>query len=183
MAAEPFIGEISLFAGNFAPRGWALCDGQLLAISQHAALFSILGTTYGGDGRTNFALPDLRGRSPVHAGDGAGLSDVRLGERGGAETSQLTVAELPAHAHEVRPKCHDDVGEERSPNGNYPSQVNPRRHGQWGPELRAYDANGAELMGPTTSSMTGDGQPFTNRSPYLGLNYIIALTGLFPSRN
>ena len=100
-SSEPFIGEIRMFAGNFAPRGWAFCDGQLLPISQNTALFSILGTTYGGDGRTTFGLPDLRGRVPVHAGRGPGLSDIRLGQKGGAETSTLTVANMPNHNHDI----------------------------------------------------------------------------------
>lgn len=103
LGPEPYIGEISWFAGNFAPRGWALCDGQLLPIQQHQALFSILGTTYGGDGRTTFALPDMRGRSPIHAGTGPGLSTRHLGERGGLETTTLTVVNLPSHTHTISP--------------------------------------------------------------------------------
>ncbi|MFY1113097.1 MAG: tail fiber protein, partial [Methanosarcinaceae archaeon] len=100
-SSEPFIGEIRMFAGNFAPRGWAFCDGQLLPISQNTALFSILGTTYGGDGRTTFGLPDLRGRVPVHAGSGPGLSTVRLGDTGGAETVTLSQAQMPSHNHTI----------------------------------------------------------------------------------
>ncbi|MDF1702801.1 MAG: tail fiber protein, partial [Planctomycetota bacterium] len=97
--SDPFLGQIVMFGGNFAPRGWALCDGQLLAISQYQALFSILGTTYGGDGRTTFGLPRMRGRSPVHAGTGAGLSPISLGELGGATSVTLSTAQLPAHTH------------------------------------------------------------------------------------
>ena len=100
--SDPFIGEISLFASNFAPRGWALCDGQLLPISTNTALFALLGTTYGGDGRTTFGLPDLRGRLPVHAGTGPGLTQRRLGERSGVEQVTLSTTELPSHGHAVR---------------------------------------------------------------------------------
>ena len=99
--SDPFIGEIKMFAGNFAPRGWALCDGQLLAVSQNDALFSLFGTIYGGDGRTTFGLPDLRGRIPIHAGSGPGLSPRRLGAKGGAENVTLTTAQLPAHKHDI----------------------------------------------------------------------------------
>jgi microcystin-dependent protein len=100
-AVEPFIAEIMMFAGNFAPRGWALCDGQLLSVSSNAALFSLLGTTYGGDGRTTFALPDLRGRTAIHPGSGPGLSTRRLGERGGSETTTLSISQMPAHNHTI----------------------------------------------------------------------------------
>ncbi|MCP3973971.1 MAG: phage tail protein [bacterium] len=103
LGTDPYLGEISWFAGNFAPRGWALCNGQLLQISQNPALFSVLGTTYGGDGRTTFALPDMRGRSPIHMGTGPGLSNRRLGERGGSETTTISVANLPAHTHTISP--------------------------------------------------------------------------------
>ena len=115
-ASEPLIGEIRLFAGNFAPRGWALCDGQLLAINQRQALFSILGTMYGGDGRTTFGLPDLRGRVPVHAGEGPGLTKRSLGQKGGAETHVLTVHEMPSHAHQAMGSA--DPGKQSSPLGN-----------------------------------------------------------------
>lgn len=167
---DPFIAEIILFGGNFAPRGWAFCDGQLLPISQNTALFSLLGTIYGGDGRTTFALPDLRGRVPIHPGTGPGLSTVRLGERGGQETVTLGVANLPSHSH----LAHGTQGAQTAtrPAGNVPS------------------ASGAYAAAPDTSPMnadfiknTGGSQPFPNRQPYLGVNYIIALVGVFPSRN
>ena len=131
---DPFIGEITMFAGNFAPRGWALCDGQLLPISQNSALFSILGTTYGGDGRTTFALPDLRGRVAIHPGNGPGLSDYRLGQKGGAETI------------------------------TYPS-------------ISAVTQNGGK------KALTSRGAPASNIQPYNTVNYIIALQGVYPSRN
>src|SRR5438132_384897 len=107
--SEPFLGEIRMFCGNFNPRGWALCNGQLLSIAQNTALFSILGTTYGGNGQTTFALPDLRGRVPVHPGQGPGLSMYNLGENGGAESVTLTAAQMPAHQHTVTPACGNSI--------------------------------------------------------------------------
>src|SRR3954465_13916452 len=120
--ATPFIGQISLFGGNFAPRGWAFCKGQLLAISQNTALFSILGTTYGGNGQTTFALPDLRGRVPIHFGQGPGLSSYALGETGGAETTTLTVNELPAHTHAVSPRASNNAQTTNRPGGTIPAR-------------------------------------------------------------
>lgn len=142
--AEPYLGEVDLFAGNFAPRGWALCDGQILPIDQHQSLFSLLGTTYGGDGRTTFGLPDLRGRTAVHPGTGTGLTSRQPGERFGAQNVTLTVGQLPAHSHTIQsPLLHRD--------------------------FVTFD--------------TGGNQPHTNMQPSLGLNYTIALQGVFPSRN
>jgi microcystin-dependent protein len=167
--ATPFIGQITLFAGNFAPRGWAFCDGQLLAISQNTALFSILGTTYGGDGRTTFALPDLRGRAPVHAGSsgGPGLTPRLLGEQGGEEAHTLIQSEMPAHAHGGRASTGDQTT-------NRPSGAYPARGG-------VYASSQDTTTGPGEPS--GGGQPHGNMQPYLGLNYIIAMEGIFPSRN
>ncbi|WP_411846982.1 tail fiber protein [Roseibacillus persicicus] len=180
---EPFIAQITMFGGNFAPRGWALCEGQLLAIASNSALFSILGTTYGGDGRTTFGLPDLRGRAPVQQGTGPGLSNIRLGERGGRENVQLTLANLPAHSHtlsnaSVQLGCNNAPGEEDSPVGNYPA-------------ANASDEDYAESANATmgaasvtgTIGTTGSSTAFDNRNPYLGINFIIALVGTFPSRN
>ncbi len=173
---DPFLAEITLFAGNFAPRGWAFCSGQLLPINQNQALFSLLGTTYGGDGRTTFALPDLRGRVPIQQGSGAGLSHYNLGQRGGKEQEQLTVANLPAHHHTVRMQVAEE-GDDASPVGNY----------------LAGDPNGAtnykaapdsgEFLATSNSDNTGSGIAFDIRQPFLGLNYIIATQGVFPSRN
>jgi microcystin-dependent protein len=166
--AEPFLGSIILFAGNFAPRGWAFCNGQILVISQNTALFSLLGTTYGGDGQTTFALPDLRGRVPNHFGQGPGLSNYDLGQVGGVETVTLTSAQFPAHTH-AQPATN---GEQTT---NRPNAALPARGGVY-----ANESDGSALH-PTSS--VGGGQPHDNLSPYLTLNYIIALEGIYPSRN
>jgi microcystin-dependent protein len=158
--SEPFIGEIRMFGGNFAPRGWAGCNGQLLPIVQNTPLFSLLGTSYGGDGRTTFALPDLRGRVPLHPGRGPGLTDRRLGERSGSETKgpiQLVVEEAE-HAHAIEP------GGEAVAGGPVPS-------------TEAAITKGVVLAGDLAP-----GELVTNLQPYLTLNFIIALTGLYPSR-
>lgn len=154
--AEPFIAEIRLFAGNFAPTGWAFCLGQLLPISQNTALFSLLGTYYGGDGRTTFALPDLQDRVPIHHGQGPGLTPRGLGEEGGASEVLLTTAELPAHAH---------------PAASAPATTNRA--------IGAVPAAGGRYANATPSGPTS---PHQNRPPYLGLTYIIALQGIFPPR-
>lgn len=167
---EPFIGQIMLFAGNFAPQGWALCDGQLLSIAQNSALFSILGTTYGGDGITNFALPDLRGRVPIHAGTGPGLTPRTLGEQGGTENVTLTQDELPAHAHALL--ANDIAATERSPGGNVLAQsviyTNPSR-------------NPTPLNAAAIGS-TGSSQPHENVQPFTCITFIIALQGIYPVR-
>lgn len=177
--SEPFIGEIRLVGFSFAPRGWASCDGQLLPIAGNEALFSLLGTTYGGDGRTNFALPDLRGRCAIGDGQGPGLSMVRLGERSGHETATLSVQNLPAHTHEVSPPASDQDAAQRTPGGMLPaaggSDARPL-------PLYAASASGASMSAYPTGS-TGGNIPVDVRAPYLGMNYVIALTGIFPSRN
>ena len=165
MSASPFIAEIILFAGNFAPRGWAFCNGQLLSISQNTALFSLLGTTYGGNGQTTFALPDLRSRVPVHPGQGPGLSSYQLGQSGGAETVTLGVNQLPAHTHAATSPPVDTAATSNRPT----SGMAPARGGAYAP-------------GPSVGS-TGGSQPHTNLQPHLALNYIIATQGIFPSRN
>lgn len=164
------IGEVALFGGNFAPRGWALCEGQLLPISQYSALFSILGTTYGGDGRTTFALPDLRGRQAVHAGTGPGLSDIRLGQKGGAETVTLTSNQIPSHQHTTTLRSEKQNNLE--PDANNLILVSEGRVVE--DQIFTKDI---------PSTFTGGGQAHENRSPYLGLNYIICLEGTFPSRS
>jgi microcystin-dependent protein len=166
--SQPFLGEIILFGGNFAPRGWAFCNGQLLAISQNTALFSILGTTYGGDGQTNFALPDLRSRVPTHFGQGPGLSPYVLGQTGGTENVTLNVNQMPAHTHS-QPATN---GEQTT---NRPNAALPAEGGVYSNE-----SDGSTLH-PTLSS--GGSQPHNNIQPYLTLNYIIAIAGIFPSRN
>ena len=165
---EGTIGEIRLFAGNFAPRAWAFCWGQLLSIAQNTALFSILGTTYGGNGQTTFALPDLRGRVPVSQGQGPGLSPYSLGEQGGVETVTLLQQQIPAHTHS-QPTTN---GQQTT---NRPNNALPAQGG-----VSATESDGSAFH-PTTS--VGGNQPHENRSPYLALNYIIALQGIFPSRN
>ncbi|WP_299113730.1 phage tail protein [uncultured Winogradskyella sp.] len=171
-AQEPFIGEMRMFAGNFAPSGWALCDGQLLPIAQYQALFSILGTTYGGDGETTFALPDLRGRAPVHAGNGPGLPNVNLGEKGGATSFTLGINNMPTHSHTVNAAPAD--GTSSLPANNYPAQTKTLD-----PE---YATSGATTtMNSGMIGNTGGGQLLNHRSPYTSVNFIIALVGVFPS--
>jgi microcystin-dependent protein len=165
---DPFLGEIRLVAFTFAPRGWAFCAGQLLSISQNTALFSLLGTTYGGDGRTTFALPDLRGRVPVGAGQSASGSTYALGFTGGQEAVKLTASQMPAHSHPVR------ASSGASTTGN-PSNGVPAAGGAYGATRNAKMS--AEMIG-----RSGGGQAHDNRQPYVSLNYIIALQGIFPSQ-
>jgi microcystin-dependent protein len=169
-ADEPFVGEIRWFAGNFAPRGWAFCDGQLLAVSQNDALFSILGTTYGGDGRTTFALPDMRGRMPMHIGNGPGLTPRRLGVKTGNETNTLTINQLPAHKHSLH--ANGSSGRASDPTGNVSGSI---RRG-----YSSADPNMA--MNEQSVSNTGSSIPVANVPPFETLHCIIALVGIFPSR-
>jgi microcystin-dependent protein len=172
-ASDPFIGEIKLVGFNFAPRGYAFCDGQLLSISSNSALFALLGTTYGGDGRTTFALPDIRGRSTVHPGTGPGLAQIRHGEKSGNETTALTVGNLPPHNHQIM--STDENGNVERPGNAIPAR-DPRED--------QYATGGAVTpMRADMVSNTGSGQPFTNRPPYIGIYHVIALQGIFPSRN
>ncbi len=172
---DQFIGEIFMAGFNFAPRGFALCDGQILSISQNSSLFSLLGTTYGGDGRTTFGLPDLRGRAPVHEGTGPGLPSKSLGQKDGAETVVLQPNDLPAHTHMLR--ATDADATEMSPGGNV--LANPTTGQQ------AYKLNPGTRVGmnPAAVESTGSGQAHTNVQPSLTISFFIALTGLFPSRN
>jgi microcystin-dependent protein len=172
---EPFIGQIIMFGGNFAPRGWALCDGQILPISLNSALFSILGTTYGGDGRTTFRLPDLRGRSPVHAGSGSGLATVRLGERGGTETQTLTTGQMPSHTHIAK-----GVGEA----GNSNMVAGRAWSNDAGNQWAAYSNSVPDVdLHSAAIGSAGGGQPFNIRDPFQAVHFIIALVGTFPSPN
>ena len=175
--ATGYIAEIRMFAGNFAPRGWAFCDGQLLSIAQNTALFSILGTTYGGDGRQTFALPDFRGRAPVHAGasQGPGLSSYVLGQQGGTEAVALSVPQLPAHGHLVNAVASG--GNQASPTGNLPAIEST------GTSLDYSNSASNAQMHAGMINSTGSGQPHSNVPPYLCVNFIIALQGIFPSRN
>jgi microcystin-dependent protein len=166
---DPFIGEIRLVPYNFAPKGWALCAGQLLPINQNQALFALLGTTYGGDGRTTFALPDLRGRVPVGAGQPAVGSDYPLGATGGQETVELTTPQLPGHSHHVN--ASSAAATTKSPASAYPAGGG------------AYAGARNARMKAAMIGLTGGGEEHENRQPYLSLNYIIALQGIFPSHN
>ena len=169
---EPFLGEIRLFPYNFAPRGWAFCQGQLLSIAQNTALFSLLGTTYGGNGQTTFALPDLRGRVPLSSGQGPGLSFYTLGEQGGVENVTLIQQQMPAHNHPLQ--VNNSGSATGRPSGGYPGQTSTNTY--------APSPDGTTFAAQAVSN-SGGGQPHENRQPYLALNYCIALEGIFPSRN
>lgn len=171
--ADPFVAEIRIFPFNFAPTGWAWCDGQLLPISQNTALFSLLGTTYGGDGRSNFALPNLQGSAPMHPGQGPGLSLHDLGEVGGSETVTLLQSEMPAHNHNVNASQAD--GLERVPNGQL--LATGIAIGQYAP------AASLTSLSPQTISPAGASLPHNNMQPYLTLHFNIALQGVFPPRS
>lgn len=187
--AEPFLAQIIMFGGNFAPRSWAYCDGQLLPISQYTALFSILGTTYGGDGRTTFALPDLRGRVPIHAGSGPGLSTYRLGDRGGVEDVTLNTTQIPAHSHAATATSTASMlaesreGTVSTPAGNMLAAGS----NIFRPNARTDDvAMDPAMVSVETSVQTqnaGGNLSHTNLQPFLSVHYIIALQGLFPSRS
>ena len=176
---EGTIGEIRLFAGNFAPRNWAFCAGQLLAISQNTALFSILGTTYGGNGQTTFALPDFRGRSAVGVGQGPGLTNISLGEVSGEENVTLLSTQMPAHTHALNVS---NTPANTSTPGNTTSLAVVT-------DVTENAMNTYNAVAPNTTlnnqsiSIAGNSQPHNNRPPYLGMNYIICLFGIFPSRN
>lgn len=171
--ADPFVAEIRIFPFNFAPRGWAFCDGQLMPLSQNTALFSLLGTTYGGNGKSNFALPDLQGRAPMEPGQGPGLSNRDLGEIGGSESIGLLESEMPAHSHQLR--ASPSAASSRDPNGG----------------TLAYSRNGSVYQTSASSLVSlaleavrtaGSGLPHNNMMPSLTFNFCIALQGVFPPR-
>ena len=175
--SEPFIAEVRIFAGNFAPRSWAFCDGQLLPIAQNTALFSLIGTTYGGDGRTTTALPNLQGRAPMHPGNGPGLHSRRLGEKGGAVTVTLTEAQTAAHNHTLgvtttSAQAGDPAGKvlASSPLGDNQFQTDAT-------------ANIVDMKADVLGQVGGGSGPHNNLPPYLVLNFIIALVGVYPSRS
>ncbi len=178
------MAQIIMFAGNFAPRGWALCNGQILSISQYSALFSLIGTTYGGDGRTTFGLPDLRGRTPKGVGNGAGLQAVSWGEQGGREQITITAANMPSHSHDgsslsILLSCNEDDGDSNEPSGR---NIGIAQSGT----LFNSAGNDANFGGGTISGNTGpqgNGQALDIQNPFLGINYIIALQGVFPPRS
>jgi microcystin-dependent protein len=174
-ASQPYLAATCVFAGNFAPRGWAFAQGQILPINTNQSLYSLLGTTYGGDGRTSFALPDTRGRRVIGTGQGPGLSNYALGAKGGQETVALNTLQLPSHTHSVAPGAVSGLGNTASPSGAVPAQVaGVNRYSTSTPDV---------AMRATTSSNTGGNQAHENRPPYIAMNWIIALQGIFPSRN
>ena len=172
--SEPFLGMIAIYGFNFAPRGWAMCNGQILPIAQNTALFSLLGTTYGGNGQTTFALPNLQSRWPLHFGQGPGLSSYDLGQAAGTETVTLTVNQIPAHQHTVA--CSGDDGASSKPGGNVPAS-NSGGSGIYNPTPN--ETMAAAMIPPSG----GGNQPHSIIQPYLALNFCIALEGIFPSRN
>jgi microcystin-dependent protein len=178
--AEPFISQIEAFPFNFAPKGWAFCAGQLLPINQNQALFSLLGTTFGGDGRTNFALPDLRGRLANGSGQGSGLANYTLGQRSGEETHTLTVAETPTHNHLVNAVKNGTSGGTSTP-GSGVTLGEGYANEAGSPTVNIYSSVAPTI--PMGSLGPAGGQPHENRMPFVALNYCIALFGVFPSQN
>ena len=173
---DPMLGQVILFAGNFAPRGWALCQGQLLPISQNSALFSILGTMYGGDGRTTFGLPDLRGRTPIGPGNGPGLPNYRDGVKGGSPTNTMTFSEMPPHTHAAVLRAKNSGGDGTSPNGTSLAETSEDNYSSEAPDVNMR----ADAI---TVANSGGGQAQNNMQPYQAINYIIALQGVYPSRS
>jgi microcystin-dependent protein len=175
--SEPFVAEIRIFASNFAPKGWAFCNGQLMPISQNTALFSLLGTTYGGDGKSNFALPDMQGRAPMHPGSGPGLSLRDLGENGGSASVTLTTSEIPSHTHGLQ--ASSSTATSSDPTGHLLASpaANPKFTSLYS------GASGSTSLSASALSTAGGGLPHNNLQPYLALSFIIALQGVFPPRN
>ena len=174
--SEPFIAEVRIFAGTFAPRGWAFCDGQLLPISNNTALFSLIGTTYGGDGRSTTALPNLQGRAPMHPGRGPGLTPRRLGEKTGVETVVLSEAQIPSHSHVARANSGSGQADV------LPSPVASIARGRRDSLYQTESNSNLVGMASNIVDSTGGGLPHQNMQPYLAMNFIIALVGLYPSR-
>jgi len=173
---DPYLGQINAVGFNFAPRGWSFCNGQLLPISQNTALFALLGTTFGGDGRTTFALPDLRGRSIVHVGSGAGLDHISWGQRGGRYETTLTTATMPSHSHIQKIQVNEEDG------GTSDDPVN-HFIGNSGSNAFNPAATADKFLASGNTANTGGGQPFNTRNPYLGVYVCIAMVGVFPSRS
>lgn len=172
---DPFVAEIRIFPFNFAPKGWAFCDGQILPLSQNTALFSLLGTTYGGDGKSNFALPNMQGNAPMHPGQGPGLSLHDLGETGGSETVSLLESEIPAHSHTTM--AFAAVGNRTTPAGNAISRVTGST-----PFVAGSPTPALVTMSDNSVAPVGGDQPHNNMQPYLTLNFCIALQGVYPPR-
>ena len=173
--SDPFLGEIKMFGGNFNPRGWALCDGQLLSVAQNSALFSLFGTIYGGDGRTTFGLPELRGRIPIHAGGsaGPGLPNRNLGTKAGNETATVSPAQLPIHTHPLRGV--NALATDANPNGRVLAETSAI-------DLYIDDVQTTDMESTAVTSL-GGGQEHNNIMPFQCINFIVALTGIYPSRN
>jgi len=170
--SSPYVGEIRMFGGNFAPAGWMFCEGQILAISENEVLFNLIGTTYGGDGETTFALPDLRGRLPIHMGSGPGGASFIIGEHAGVESVTLTVNQIPAHSHAFN--ATTNVADSNSPNNNLPAQP---------PVILEYfGAAPSSPLSAQSAGATGGSQPHDNLQPYLCISFIISLFGIFPSQ-
>lgn len=179
---EEYIGIVKLFAGNFAPRGWAFCNGQLLSIAQNTALFSILGTTYGGDGRTTFALPNLNGRVPVGTGQSTAGSNYTLGEMAGQENVTLTQTQIPQHTHSLQ--ANAGVGSVNTAENNFPAggQVQIERGSPVYP-TNSFATSGGTQMNPQAIGVAGGSQPHSNMQPFLAMNYIICMMGIYPPRD
>lgn len=175
--ADPFVAEIRIFAGNFAPTGWAFCDGQIMPISQNTALFSLLGTNYGGDGKSTFGLPDLQGSAPMFWGQGPGLSERFIGETGGSQTVTLIQSEMPAHTHQVSGTTA--AGTESDPTDGIWAVAGSRRAPT---NLYNTTSAGGSPMSPQATAVQGGSLPHNNMPPYLTLTFIIALQGIFPPR-
>lgn len=173
--SEPFVGQITAVGFGFAPKGWALCNGQILPIAQNQALFSLLGTTFGGNGVTTFALPDLRGRTPIHWGTGPGLASIALGESAGTETVTLITSQLPMHNHIAM--ASNATADQAVPGGNLWATESA------GATAMYSDQSATGTMSPQAVGSAGGNQPHNNMQPYLTINFIIALQGIFPSRN
>ena len=180
--SEPFIAEIILFGGNFAPRSWMYCHGQLLPIAQNTAFFSLVGTTYGGDGRTTFGVPELRGRSAMHAGTGPGLTPRKLGTKTGTSDNTLTTQNLASHNHlaTAKLKANSGASNQKTPVNNYPG-VADGSDKNFSSDAPDSDAGGQSVA--VAVNNTGQNLPVNNLQPYLGLNYIICSQGIYPSRN
>jgi len=175
--SEPFIGEIKIVGFNFTPRGWAACDGQMLPISQNTALFSLFGTQYGGDGRTSFGLPELRGRVPMHVGSGPGLTPRPIGQRTGSETNTISTNQMPSHTHSGGLMASADEGDRADPSAAFPARAED--------PVRPYAGTGTASMagGAVQIGNAGGGSAVNNLQPFTVLNFVVALTGIFPSRN
>lgn len=183
MSSDPYIGNISVFAGNFAPLSWALCNGALMSIAEYTALYSVIGTIYGGDGQSTFALPDLRGRVAIHQGQGPGLSPYYIGQAGGSESVTLNAVSLAPHTHAGA--LAGAIGASTATTGNVgdPTNAFPGTI----QNINSYETTGDTTLNPTfvngQTPMSGGSQPIPMLSPYLGMNYVIAIEGIFPSRN